>query len=342
MKQVSAFGSVTLIKNGVSVSAALTPTDVLQQTFSGDKVFPDWETAANQPTVYPYVLVTSQVGPVTDLANSAWIFAGTALTFNEETGDCTNEGLAGMFKKVTYTLGTTPVPALKITGNVMKDYTTHQKLVLNIDATVSGQTVNVTTSIDILRVDNPGDVYVGFVGATNGGVLTQNSTTTTLTAKLTRGGIEIAESQLTYQWYKENGTGWVDTGKTTKSIEVSLDDVDSQARYRVAFSINNSVVTNAYFVVSDLSDPLDIYINQPKDAMIGVGDSLQYTVVIRRVGSTDALTGFTINYALTKLDGSEIASGVAEDGKFTVTGQQVKNAGGTLNWSVTARKTEQQ
>lgn len=336
MNEVSVFGSVTLLKNGVSVSVSLIPTKLLQQTFNGEKVTPDWGEAANQPVIYPFVMVSNTSVPVTDLSNPVWIFGGTTLTFDDD-GNCTNDGLTGMFKKTSYTIGSTPVPALQITGNVMNGYTTHQKLVLNIDATIGGNTENVSDGIDILRFENPGDTYVGSIEFTNGGVLTPDNTTTTLTGSLTLGGIAVTE-KVTYLWKKWNGTTWVSTGKTTRSITVGLDDVDSQARYMLEFSVDGSVVTNAYFTVRDLSDPLEIVIDQPVDAMIGSGDSLTYTAVVRRVGTMDNLPGYTFNYSLLKLDGSEISSGVATGGKFTITGQQLLDNGGTINWSVTATK----
>ena len=335
MNEVSVFGSVTLLKNGVSVSVSLIPTKLLQQTFNGEKVTPDWGEAANQPVIYPFVMVSNTSVPVTDLSNPTWIFGGRTLTFNAD-GDSTNSGLVGMFKKISYTIGSTPVPALQITGNVMNGYTTHQKLVLNIDATIGGNTENVSDGIDILRFENPGDTYVGSIEFTNGGVLTPGNTTTTLAGSLTLGGIAVTE-KVTYSWKKWNGTTWVSTGKTTRSITVGLDDVDSQARYMLEFSVDGSVVTNAYFTVRDLSDPLEIVIDQPVDAMIGSGESLTYTAVVRRVGTTDNLPGYTFNYTLLKLDGTEISSGVATGGKFTITGQQLDN-GGTINWSVTAKK----
>lgn len=281
-------------------------------------------------------MVSNTSVPVTDLSNPTWIFGGTTLTFDDD-GNCTNDGLTGMFKKTSYTIGSTPVPALQVTGNVMNGYTTHQKLVLNIDATIGGNTENVSDSIDILRFENPGDTYVGSIEFTNGGVLTPDNTTTTLTGSLTLGGIAVTE-KVTYLWKKWNGTTWVSTGKTTRSITVGLDDVDSQARYMLEFSVDGSVVTNAYFTVRDLSDPLEIVIDQPVDAMIGSGDSLTYTAVVRRVGTTDNLPGYTFNYTLLKLDGTEISSGVATGGKFTITGQQLLDNGGTINWSVTAKK----
>ena len=281
-------------------------------------------------------MVSNTSVPVTDLSNPTWIFGGTTLTFDDD-GNCTNDGLTGMFKKTSYTIGSTPVPALQVTGNVMNGYTTHQKLVLNIDATIGGNTENVSDSIDILRFENPGDTYVGSIEFTNGGVLTPDNTTTTLTGSLTLGGIAVTE-KVTYLWKKWNGTTWVSTGKTTRSITVGLDDVDSQARYMLEFSVDGSVVTNAYFTVRDLSDPLEIVIDQPVDAMIGSGDSLTYTAVVRRVGTTDNLPGYTFNYTLLKLDGPEISSGVATGGKFTITGQQLLDNGGTINWSVTAKK----
>ena len=336
MNEVSVFGSVTLLKNGVSVSVSLIPTKLLQQTFNGEKVTPDWGEAANQPVIYPFVMVSNTSVPVTDLSNPTWIFGGRTLTFNAD-GDSTNSGLVGMFKKISYTIGSTPVPALQITGNVMNGYTTHQKLVLNIDATIGGNTENVSDGIDILRFENPGDTYVGSIEFTNGGVLTPGNTTTTLAGSLTLGGIAVTEI-VTYSWKKWNGTTWVSTGKTTRSITVGLDDVDSQARYMLEFSVDGSVVTNAYFTVRDLSDPLEIVIDQPVDAMIGSGESLTYTAVVRRVGTTDNLPGYTFNYTLLKLDGTEISSGVATGGKFTITGQQLLDNGGTINWSVTAKK----
>lgn len=336
MKEVSVFGSVTLLKNGVSVSVSLIPTKLLQQTFNGEKVTPDWGEVANQPVIYPFVMVSNTSVPVTDLSNPVWIFGGTTLAFDDD-GNCTNDGLTGMFKKTSYTIGSTPVPALQVTGNVMSGYTTHQKLVLNVDVTIGGNTENVSDGIDILRFENPGETYVGSIEFTNGGVLTPDNTTTTLTGSLTLGGI-VVTGKVTYSWKKWNGTTWVSTGKTTRSITVGLDDVDSQARYMLEFSVDGSVVTNAYFTVRDLSDPIEIVIDQPVDAMIGASETLTYTAVVRRVGTTDNLTGYTFNYTLLKLDGTEISSGVATGGKFTITGQQLLDNGGTINWSVTAKK----
>lgn len=98
MKEVSVFGSVTLLKNGVSVSVSLIPTKLLQQTFNGEKVTPDWGEVANQPVIYPFVMVSNTSVPVTDLSNPVWIFGGTTLAFDDD-GNCTNDGLTGMFKK---------------------------------------------------------------------------------------------------------------------------------------------------------------------------------------------------------------------------------------------------
>lgn len=336
MNEVSAFGSVTLLKNGVSVSVSLVPTKPLQQIFNGEKVAPDWTAAGNQPVVYPFVLASNTSAPVTDLTNPVWIFGGVTLTFDGN-GINTNAGLAGMFKKTTYTIGSTPVPALQVTGNVMNGFNTHQKLVLNLDATIGGHKENVSDGIDIMRFDNPGDAYIGYIEFTNGGVLTPDNTSTTLKGILTLGGVEVT-NKVTYAWYKWNGTTWVATGKTIQSITVGLSDVDSQARYRVAFSVNGSVVTSAYFTVRDLSDPLEIVIDKPTDTMIGASETLMITAVVRRVGTTDNLTGYTFNYTLLKQDGTEISSGVATGGKFTITGQQLLDNNGSINWSLIASK----
>lgn len=336
MNEVSAFGSVTLLKNGVTVSASLVPTKLLQQIFNDEKVTPDWTVAANQPVIYPFILASSSSVPITDLTNPAWMFGGTTLTFNDS-GVCTNAGLAGMFTKTTYMIGSTSVPALKVTGNVMKGYNTHQKLVLNVDATVGGHSENVSDGIDIMRFDNPGDTYIGYIEFSNGGVLTPANTSTTLKGILTLGGVDITTS-VTYAWDKWNGTSWVATSKTTQSISVGIADVDSQARYRVVFKVDNSVVTYAYFTVRDLSDPLEIVIDKPMDAQIGTSETLTITAVVRRVGTSDNLTGYTFNYTLAKLDGTVIFSGVATNGKFSVSGQQLVDNNGTINWSVTATK----
>ena len=336
MSEVSAFGSVTLLKNGVSVSVSLVPTKIIQQTFNGEKVTPDWTVADNQPIVYPFVLASNKNAPVTDLANPVWVFGGTTLTFNAS-GVCTNAGLAGMFTKTTYNIGSTAVPALKITGNVMKGFNTHQKLVLNIDATIGGHTENVSDGVDITRFDNPGDTYIGYVEFTNGGVLTPENSSTTLKGVLTLGGVEVT-GDVTYAWDKWNGTAWVSTGKATRTISVGVADVESQARYRVAFKVSNSVVTYAYFTVRDLSDPFEIVIDKPVNAQIGEGDTLTITAAVRRVGEETNLTGYTFNYTLMKVDGSVITSGVATGGKFSITGLQVINNGGAINWSLTASK----
>lgn len=336
MNEVSVFGSVTLLKNGVSVSVSLIPTKLLQQTFNGEKVTPDWGEAANQPVIYPFVMVSNTSVPVTDLSNPVWIFGGTTLTFDDD-GNCTNDGLTGMFKKTSYTIGSTPVPALQVTGNVMSGYTTHQKLVLNIDATIGGNTENVSDGIDILRFENPGDTYVGSIEFTNGGVLTPENPSTTLKGVLTLGGVEVT-SDVTYAWDKWDGTAWVSTGKATRTISVGVADVESQARYRVAFKVSNSVVTYAYFTVRDLSDPLEIVIDKPVNAQIGEGDTLTITAAVRRVGEETNLIGYTFNYTLVKVDGSVITSGIATGGKFSITGQQLINNGGAINWSLTASK----
>ena len=337
---VSGSAHIKFIRQGDSISSILISTGALVQYVSQSGLAtPDWTVAANQPVIYPRIVSQLSGTVITAIANPVWKLGNVALVFNGSgmTAD-------GKFQTTTYTIAGVAVPALKICKNVMADASQNTTISFAGDVTTGGLTYTITADIPVTRSETNSDVYQANIAATNGGIVDDTNTSTTLTSILNKGGTAITDG-ITYAWYystpqdtdavKDN---WEPMNKTTKSITVSRDEVDTVRIFKCDMAVNGSVVCSAFFEVRDESDPLYIVTNpnQRDESLSSYQPSIIYTPVVRRRGHTENETGWTFEFVLIDVKGQTVRT--ATGASFTVTYQEMVQRGCDLDLFIKATK----
>jgi hypothetical protein len=258
------------------------------------KVTPDF--SVDKP-ILEFVCISSRVAlgevDIKD-AQIRWFMNDTEIEFSNQT----STGVyAGLFKKTT----NNGRQALQILANIATAAgyasATIKAIATVISDTVSDQ-LQATYTIPIgQRSGNthkvtiaPGDAY-NFV-------ITANNSSCILKAMTYYNGVAADSSQLTnlsYKWYKLNGTTWAQQSSTSQTLTVSKDDIDTYAEYKV--EVYESGATEA--VGSDVQgvmDATDPYIVNPYPTPTsetieeGSGDSVTYAPYIMTRGGTKLST----------------------------------------------------
>lgn len=338
---VSGSAHIKFIRQGDSITSILISTAALVQyvNTANSMATPDWAVAANQPVIYPRIVSQLTGNVITSIANPAWKFNNTSLVFgsNGKTAD-------GKFESTTYTVSGVAIPALKICKNIMLDASQNTVISFSGDVTTGGMTYTINADIPVTRSETSGEVYQGYISATNGGIVDDTNTSTTLTAALNKGGAAMTDG-VTYAWYystpedtdavKDN---WEPMNKTTKSITVSRDDVDTVKTLKCDLAVNGSVVCSAFFEIRDESDPLYIVTNpnQREEILSSYQPSITYSPLVRRRGHDTNESGWSFNFILSDVKGETVrsSSGIS----FTVTYQEIVQKGCDLDLYIKATK----
>ena len=337
---VSGRAHITFVRQGDSISSMLISTKALVQ-FVNDAgaATPDWTVAANQPVIYPRIVSQLTGTTVTAITSPSWKVDGVALSFgsNSKTSD-------GMYEMTTYAIAGVNVPALKICGNIMASATQNKVISLSCTVTTGGFTTMVAADISVTRSEVSGEVYTGYISATNGGIVDDTNTSTTLTATLMKGGT-LVSSGITYKWYyntpedtdaeKDN---WQPITESTNMLGVSRDQVDTIKVYKCDFVISGSVVASAFFEVRDDSDPLYIISNpnQKEELLSSYQTTITYTPLVRRRGQSKNEAGWSFSYVLSDAKGSTVRT--ASGASITVDYTEMLTAGTDLDLLITATK----
>lgn len=342
MAQNTVSGSTTIkfLKQGDTINTLLISTKPLVQYVKTDPVVatPDWTIELNQPVIYPRI--TSQLSDtvITAITEDQWFYDDTLLAF---TNGISSDG---NFKKTTYPVNGTSLPALQITKNIMALSTAAKVIKFVGKVKTGGIDTQVSATISVTRSEISGDVYAGYISATNGGVVTQDNKNTILTALLLKGGNQVTTG-ITYVWYRLdlNDTdavkdNWQPLNITTKNITINVSDVNTQETYRCAMSVGGSVVANAFFDVRDESDPLYILHNpsQKAEELSYFQQSITYTPAVRRRGASVNESNWTFSYILLNAQGTSVRTG--SGASFTITYQQIEAQSGDLTLDITASK----
>lgn len=331
---------IKFIRQGDSISSMLISTKALTQfvNASTGAVSPDWSVAANQPVIYPRIVSQLSGSVVTAVTDPVWRVDGAVLAF---TGGKTADG---KYESTTYDLGGQSVPALRIRANIMADAT--QNRVVGFSGTINtgGVTTTVGADVSVTRNEAAGETYMGYISATNGGVMDDTNKSTVLTASLNKGGVAVTVG-IAYKWYyntpadtdaiKDN---WEPVTGTAKTLSVSRDDVDTLKTFRCDFLISNSPVASAFFDVRDDSDPLYIIPNpnQREEALSSYQGSIVYSPLVRRRGQSTNDAGWAFSYVLSDVKGSTVRN--ASGASITVTYSEMLAAGSDLDLNITATK----
>ena len=338
---VSGQAHIKFIRQGDSISTILIATKALMQFVNDDTgaVNPDWTVASNQPTVYPRIVSQLTGTVVTSASNPVWKVDGTTLSFGSN-----NKTTDGSYESTSYSIGGGSVPALKICKNVMKDATQNKLISFSCTVATGGITSNITADITITRGESAGEVYTGYISATNGGVVDDTNPSTTLTATLLKGG-ETVSTGVSYAWYYNTPSdtdaerdNWQPVSGTSKSLTVSRDDIDTVKTYKCDFTVSGSVVTSAFFDVRDDSDPLYIIPNpnQREEVLSSYQQSITYTPLVRRRGQSSNESGWSFQYVLSNVKGSTVRT--ASGNSITVQYPEILEEGCDLDLFITATK----
>lgn len=337
---VSGRAHITFVRQGDSISSMLISTKALVQ-FVNDSgsATPDWSVAANQPVIYPRIVSQLTGTTVTAITSPSWKVDGVLLSFgsNSKTSD-------GMYEATTYAIAGVDVPALKICGNIMADATQNKVISLSCTVMTGGFSTQVTADISVTRSEVSGEVYTGYLTATNGGIVDDANVSTTLTATLMKGGTPVSGG-ITYKWYyntpadtdaeKDN---WQPVTNTADKLGVSRDEVDTIKVYKCDFVVSGDVVASAFCEVRDDSDPLYIIPNpnQKEELLSSYQTSITYTPLVRRRGQSKNETGWSFSYVLSDAKGSTVRT--ASGSSVTVDYTEMLSAGTDLDLLIIATK----
>lgn len=352
MSNVNAQATVRRIRRGGTETILLAADvgDIVQDIIGTDGsggviVAPDFAIAANQPSLFPVITVSTKTGQVIP-SDEKWYYNSAAITFNAS--GLSTGTLAGVFQKVTRS--SDGMPGLKIVKNLASS-TNKDNDTIGFDGAIDtgGFSRRISKDYTILIQERTGEVRVGTISYPDGknGVIETQTDSIQLKANLREGNNTIPTTDYTVRWKKLNGTNWVPltnesgTEVTGYTVTVTEGMVNSFQLIMCEFyGLDGVLITTDTAPVTDASDPLIIMLNPtPEDETISADDDVvKYTpMVVSRSAPTSPIAGYTYTYAVLKKDGTVYRSGTGTS--FTVgIPDSDATGGGSVDVSITAEK----
>lgn len=288
MSIVSGSAFITAMVEGDQVTATLSSTKPLSQYVKKGTsgVSPDWTVEANQPIVY--VVARSQntgLRKTIQPESEEWSYNGLKIEFNASGVSTFPSYVAGKFLKTVHNDGDNDVPALKIIGNLASpDNTDNDQITFKGNVEIGGIARPLEPSITVRIEETVGDPYDGYIDATDGGVIDDDTASVTLTAHLLRGGNSITTG-VSYKWSKAILGGWQEinaSGGTPNKITLSAADIDSSAIIKCEFYVDNVLVFTETRPVYDETDPLVMAMNPSQSTQLKENESVTFGPTIHR------------------------------------------------------------
>ncbi|MCC8154794.1 MAG: hypothetical protein LIP01_11710 [Tannerellaceae bacterium] len=300
MSLVSGYEMITAIVDGDQVSSSLHGTKPLIQYLKKgtSDVSPDWSVAANQPVIYPRAKSQLQMTRIPIVAGTEkWFYNDKEIVF-DSTGLSTSP--AGLFKKERYDDGGVEVPALRITGNLASTTNTDSdKIGFSGEVELGGIKMETCPDIDIRLEETVGDPYEGFIDATDGGIIDDDTSEITCTGILYKGGAE-ATSGVTCYWYFHEEDGWkmIEKFNGKKSITVTEADINSELVIRCDFQYGGVKVFSSTRQLSDETDALIISSNPSGPKQLRKGESVTFTPKVISRSTAQEAAGYSFSYTM--------------------------------------------
>ncbi len=342
MSNISGGFQVIQVIDGDCITGFLRASAPLCQFYKKDTgtCVPDWSVAANQPVIYP-VLRSQNEGTVKPVVASSdkWYYNGVEITFNASNVATAPAAIANRAKKVTQSNGTINVPGLQIIGNLgSADNMDADTIRMTGAVEASGHSIAYDVSIGLDIAEYSDSEYVGFLNATNGGIIDEEGETITITPSLYKGGSKMT-SGYSVKWMKPPYTA---SHSTASTLTVGRDDIDSRLDLMCQFIVDGAVVDTRIITLSDEIDPYYIACEASGTTMLestGAYSSVKFTYKVKKMGTGEVISGYTFATVLTGAKGQAISLTTAPTAAgCTVTYADVKNAGGNLTGHVTATK----
>lgn len=165
-------------------------------------------------------------------------------------------------------------------------------ITLTFTATASSGSVTVTETYSWSRsTAAENTVLLQLFTPTNGNVLNENITQTTITTLLTDGSTDATSSVSGWKWYKFANNGYQEiSGATSSFYVVQGSTVDSYASFKCEATYNNRQYV-AYISVFDKTDPIQVSVlsSVGNQLVNGVGCGALYVKVTRNNAEIDAM-----------------------------------------------------
>lgn len=341
MNNVSGSFFVEMLVDGDSAQGNIRSTKPLAQMYNPgtNRCIPDWTLASNQPIIYPVIRSGNEntIKPIVS-GSEKWYYNNVEVKFSS--GGLSNypDPVVGKLQKATYHNGSVNVPALKIVGNLASNANMDADAIrMDGQIEASGHNLSFSSEISLAISEYSDSAYNGFVYATNGGIIDEESETVTLTTELYKGGDVVEPTNYTVQWRKLPAATNFSTSKT---LTLGVADIDSKNLFICEFIIGGEIVANFIQEVSDETDPYFIDIEWTGSTKLSVGGSANGQCKVKKVGSGDKVDGFTFATVLTNIKGEtiNITGATNSAGDIELSYVDVQNAGGNITGYVTATK----
>ena len=148
---------------------------------------------------------------------------------------------------------------------------------------------------------------------------------------------------LAYKWYNQvNGAWSVLSGKTTQTLTVTNDMVDTTGVFRVEVYQGGKLIGQDTQSVMDASDPFDLILNPtPEDETIREsGDTVVYKPILVKRGSTTKYKDMTFYFVF--MDSAGVVLNPSTSGTAATSGtctwDMCQQAGGNVAWTITTKE----
>lgn len=347
-------GSVVIkrVRKGQTVYLSLDADKALSQAVDPDSgnVGPNWNEAANQPTITPSA--RSYSGENAELSNHRWAYNGTLLVFNG-TAD------ANGFKPITSGYGQglfafkESTGQLKIIGNVASEtnyvddsltYTGDYVLAVSkMKGTISG-----TRNIQLMKAG--ASSWIGYCNPLHS-QLGNGVDSTTIQTQLQCGTQlygQDTKHPYSCKWYQNNRNNPID-GQTGITLNVDRSMVNGQTLFICDFIVNGNVVSTDGSYITDYGDEFALQTSYSNDLDSDVDTKASATIIHTKSQQPASVNKATWQYAIYRVTQTDLNQGGSDsDFKAVVTGTPVtidksndKSANpGTYTVNVSTKDTE--
>lgn len=156
-------------------------------------------------------------------------------------------------------------------------------------------------------------------------------------------GSDDITTGLTYKWYNQTNGAWtVMSGKTTQTLTVTNDMVDTTGVFRVEVYQGGKLIGQDTQSVMDASDPFDLILNPtPEDETIREsGDTVVYKPILVKRGSTTKYKDMTFYFVF--MDSAGVVLNPSTSGTAATSGtctwDMCQQAGGNVAWTITTKE----
>lgn len=197
----------------------------------------------------------------------------------------------------------------------------------------SGHNLAFTSEISLSISEFSNSAYYGFLYPSDGGIIDSDTATVAIKQELYKGGSLVPQANYSLKWYKLPAAV---SFSTANSVNIVANDVDSKLSIKVEFIIGGEVVATAICEVSDETDPLFLSVDYSGTTMLtssGATSEVTGTYKVKKVGTGEAVPGFTFTTSFTKANGATFTPATAPTATgFKVTYADVNSAGGNVTF----------